>query len=59
MKVVAVGDFISLFVNGEYIAKLKDASSTSGALGFFIQNDSKADATVTYDNVKLTSLVLP
>jgi hypothetical protein len=60
MKMVAIGDLISLYINGAPLKQTRDDNAASGGFGLYIEAArNAADVIFIFDNVKVTSLVLP
>lgn len=52
LGVAAVGDNLTLFINGEKVEVIKDETYASGFFGLFINRDNTKDLTVKVDQVR-------
>jgi hypothetical protein len=58
LKIIAAGETILIYVNGNLAAEVQDGSAAGGGIALLAQAPD-ADFHVIFDNVKITSLVVP
>ena len=59
MRVTGQGDKMRLFVNGEPLAQVEDASFRSGSVGLIVSTGDKGGVAVAFDNLRVRPLAEP
>jgi hypothetical protein len=59
LRAVCIGDYLALYVNGEFATSANDATYTSGYAGFAAAAADGGDIAVTFDNLIISEASLP